>query len=161
MILNPTESPLLGGSAPYCSTISSAMYLSLLLLEIICQGTQASTLSEHWCQSSPQLPGPAITPKQQRTFRKQQGQTYGFFHPITDLPHDPAQDILPFHAWALYQGLMILAFNSVTYALITKVLNKYVITCFSELHSTPQDRALWNTFSSFCLTVLIKQKLER
>lgn len=95
----PTESPLLGGSTPYCNTISSAMYLSLLLLEIIYQGIQASTLSEHWCQPSPQVLRPAITLKQQKTFRKQQSQMYIFFFffiPVTGLPHDPAQDVFTF-----------------------------------------------------------------
>lgn len=118
-ILNPTDSsfiisvltPLPWHPAPDCNTTSFAMQLSLLLKEYtgnICQRTQASTFCLHTdVQPSPQLLHPTITPKQHRKFRKQQGQTQILFTPITDLPCDPAQAILPFHASALYQELMI------------------------------------------------------
>lgn len=99
--------------------------------------TLAPALSECWRQPSPQLPHPAITSKQQRTFRKQQGQKW-IFPSVPSLARDPAKLIFTFSRLASLPRI-----NDIC----TQLCDLYpqlqnVITYFSKLQSTPQDKVL-------------------
>lgn len=108
--------------------------------------TGVNLLSAYWHPAKSTAPAPHNHANAAPEVQEAVGSNVDFVHPY----HRPAMWPCTSHFTFSCLGSLLringIEFNSVTYTPITELLNKFVITYFSEPHSTPQDKEIMKDF---------------
>lgn len=108
--------------------------------------TGINLLSAYRCPTKSTAPAPHNHTKAAQKVQEAVGSNIDFVHPYHWPAMWPCTSHFTFSCLSSLPRINNINFNSLTYTPITKVLNKSVITCFSELHSTPQDKEITKDF---------------